>query len=56
MRLQMDGGGWQPYPSIWFFLGIEGLANVAEETKNPQKDISRGFLVPFFAISSTLYF
>lgn len=29
--------------AIWFFLGIEGLANVAEETKNPQKDISKGF-------------
>jgi len=29
--------------AIWFFLGIEGLANVAEETKNPQKDILKGF-------------
>ncbi|MEC5142733.1 Ethanolamine permease [Chitinophaga sp. 180180018-2] len=29
--------------AIWFFLGIEGIANVAEETKNPQRDISRGF-------------
>ena len=29
--------------AIWFFLGIEGLANVAEETKNPHRDISRGF-------------
>ena len=29
--------------AIWFFLGIEGLANVAEESKNPQRDISRGF-------------
>lgn len=29
--------------AIWFFLGIEGIANVAEETKNPQKDISKGF-------------
>lgn len=41
-------GGWQgafaaiPF-AIWFFLGIEGVANVAEETKNPQKDILRGF-------------
>jgi ethanolamine permease len=26
--------------AIWFFLGIEGLANVAEETLNPQKDIT----------------
>lgn len=29
--------------AIWFFLGIEGLANVAEETINPQKDILKGF-------------
>jgi ethanolamine permease len=29
--------------AIWFFLGIEGIANVAEETIAPQKNISRGF-------------
>jgi ethanolamine permease len=29
--------------AIWFFLGIEGLANVAEETSNPQKNILKGF-------------
>ncbi|POY35084.1 ethanolamine permease [Solitalea longa] len=29
--------------AIWFFLGIEGVANVTEETKNPQKDIIKGF-------------
>jgi ethanolamine permease len=29
--------------AIWFFLGIEGLANVAEESANPAKDLSRGF-------------
>ena len=29
--------------AIWFFLGIEGLANVAEEAENPQKDIQKGF-------------
>jgi ethanolamine permease len=40
--------GWQgafaaiPF-AIWFFLGIEGVANVAEESQHPQKDISRGF-------------
>jgi len=40
--------GWQgafaaiPF-AIWFFLGIEGVANVAEESLNPQKDISKGF-------------
>lgn len=29
--------------AVWFFLGIEGVANVAEETINPQKDILKGF-------------
>jgi ethanolamine permease len=29
--------------AIWFFLGIEGVANVAEETRHPQKDILKGF-------------
>lgn len=29
--------------AIWFFLGIEGVANVAEETLNPQRTISKGF-------------
>lgn len=29
--------------AIWFFLGIEGLANVAEECIYPQRDIVRGF-------------
>jgi ethanolamine permease len=41
-------GGWTgifgaiPF-AIWFFLGIEGLANVAEETAHPQRDIIKGF-------------
>lgn len=40
--------GWQgafaaiPF-AIWFFLAIEGVANVAEETRNPQQDITKGF-------------
>lgn len=29
--------------AIWFFLGIEGVANVAEETHNPQRTIIKGF-------------
>lgn len=29
--------------AIWFFLAIEGVANVAEETKNPQKNVLIGF-------------
>lgn len=40
--------GWQgifaslPF-AIWFFLGIEGVANVAEEAVNPQRTILLGF-------------
>jgi ethanolamine permease len=30
--------------AIWFFLGMEGLANVAEETIEPQKNITKGFI------------
>lgn len=30
--------------AIWFFLGMEGIANVAEETINPQKNITKGFI------------
>lgn len=38
------GGAFAALPfAIWFFLGIEGLANVAEESLNPQKDIVKGF-------------
>ena len=29
--------------AIWFFLAIEGVANVAEETVNPQRNIKIGF-------------
>jgi ethanolamine permease len=29
--------------AIWFFLGLEGLANVAEETVNPRRNIPVGF-------------
>jgi ethanolamine permease len=31
-----------PY-AIWFYLAIEGVANVAEETRDPQRDLVRGF-------------
>jgi ethanolamine permease len=30
--------------AIWFFLGIEGLANAAEEARNPSRDLPRAFL------------
>ena len=29
--------------AIWCFLGIEGIANLAEETIHPQRDLVRGF-------------
>ena len=29
--------------AIWFFLAIEGVANVAEETINPQRNVALGF-------------
>ncbi|MBC7863744.1 MAG: ethanolamine permease [Bacteroidia bacterium] len=45
------GGVFAALPfAIWFFLGIEGLANVAEETKNPQRDILRGFGSAIFTL------
>lgn len=31
-----------PY-AIWFYLAIEGVANIAEEAVNPQRDLARGF-------------
>lgn len=31
--------------AMWFYLAIEGIANIAEEAKHPQRDIPRGFLL-----------
>lgn len=46
------GGAFAAIPfAIWFFLGIEGIANVAEETKNPQKDIGKGFGWAIFTLA-----
>ncbi|MBN8785831.1 MAG: ethanolamine permease [Terrimonas sp.] len=37
-------GAWAAIPfAIWFFLAIEGVANVAEEAVNPQRNILIGF-------------
>ncbi|HOZ85899.1 MAG TPA: ethanolamine permease [Niabella sp.] len=36
--------------AIWFFLGIEGVANVAEETRDPQKTILKGFGTAIFTL------
>ena len=31
--------------AIWFYLGIEGVAMVAEEVKDPQKNIPKGYML-----------
>ncbi len=37
-------GVWAAVPfALWFFLGLEGVANVAEETIHPQRNVLRGF-------------
>ncbi|MGB8192891.1 MAG: ethanolamine permease [Chitinophagaceae bacterium] len=37
-------GVWASIPfAIWFFLALEGVANVAEETINPQRNVLLGF-------------
>lgn len=37
-------GVWASIPfAIWFFLALEGVANVAEETINPQRNVLIGF-------------
>src|SRR4030095_5254001 len=37
-------GAWASIPfAIWFFLGLEGVANVAEETVRPQRNVLLGF-------------
>ena len=37
-------GIWAAVPfAIWFFLGLEGVANVAEEARQPKRDIPLGF-------------
>lgn len=38
------GGVFASIPfAVWFFLGIEGVANVAEETIDPQVNVVKGF-------------
>ncbi|HXI59130.1 MAG TPA: ethanolamine permease [Polyangia bacterium] len=29
--------------AVWLYLGIEGVANAAEEARDPQRDVARGF-------------
>jgi ethanolamine permease len=45
------GGAFAAIPfAIWFFLAIEGVANVAEEAKNPQRNILIGFGSAIFTL------
>ncbi|MBX7169104.1 MAG: ethanolamine permease [Pirellulales bacterium] len=38
------GGALRTIPfAIWFYLAIEGVANAAEEARNPQRDVALGF-------------
>ncbi len=36
--------------AIWFFLGIEGVANLAEEARDPRRTMSAGFLSALFTL------
>jgi ethanolamine permease len=44
----LPNGWWGAFAAlpfaIWFYLAIEGIANVAEEARDPQRDLPRGFL------------
>jgi len=45
--------------AIWFYLAIEGVANAAEETRDPHRDIPRGFgaaLVTLVVLSVVVLF
>jgi ethanolamine permease len=44
-------GVWTSLPfAIWFFLGLEGVANVAEEAINPQRNVLLGFGSALFTL------
>lgn len=44
-------GVWAAIPfAIWFFLGLEGVANVAEEAINPQRNVLLGFGSALFTL------
>lgn len=45
------GGAFSALPfAIWFYLAIEGVANVAEEAKDPQRVIPRGFIAAMLTL------
>lgn len=37
--------------AIWFYLAIEAIANIAEEAKNPQRDLGRGFVLVLLTLA-----
>ncbi len=44
-------GIWAAFPyAIWFYLAIEGLPLAAEETRNPTRDMPRGFIAAMFSL------
>jgi ethanolamine permease len=55
MEPLIEGRGWLgiwpaiPF-AIWFYLAIEGVANVAEEARNPQRDVLIGFGSAMFTL------
>ena len=45
--------------AIWFYLAIEGVANAAEEARDPQRDVARGFgsaLVTLVVLALLVFF
>jgi len=54
------GGAFAALPfAIWFYLGIEGVANAAEEAHNPQRDVAFGFtaaLLTLIALALLVFF
>ena len=43
-----------PY-AIWFYLGIEGVAMVSEEVKDPQRTISKGYIYGIFTLTILVF-
>ena len=44
-------GIWAAFPyAIWFYLAIEGLPLAAEETRDPARDMPKGFIAAMFTL------
>src|SRR5215204_7141685 len=44
-------GIWAAFPyAIWFYLAIEGLPLAAEETRDPARDMPKGFIASMFSL------